>query len=221
MIVLQSTHAQWTYTTLKAKVALYLHRADLTDQIPDFILLAESELNTDAMMRRIITDVPLTLLSGTRLVTLPDRFMEPVDLRLNIANEGPQKPLTCRQQQQNGVYDQLSTRPKYYSISNDSIEFPNLADQDYPLVFRCIQGFELAYTETNVLLDKYPGLYLYGALVQASPYIERDARVAMWRSMYDNLMLKARRQEARSQALVRLVTDTPVSRGPRFNFFSG
>lgn len=40
-----------TYAELQTSVASWLHRADLTSQIPDFITLAESKLNRKLRLR--------------------------------------------------------------------------------------------------------------------------------------------------------------------------
>jgi hypothetical protein len=37
---------------------------------------------------------------------------------------------------------------------------------------------------TNWLLTAAPDVYLYGALMQAAPYLQDDARIAVWASMY-------------------------------------
>jgi hypothetical protein len=42
------------YTDLKATVADYLARTDLTTQIPDFITLAENRLRRDLRLRQMI-----------------------------------------------------------------------------------------------------------------------------------------------------------------------
>lgn len=37
---------------------------------------------------------------------------------------------------------------------------------------------------TNWLLTREPGAYLYGALIEASPYVADDARTVLWATQY-------------------------------------
>jgi hypothetical protein len=38
---------------------------------------------------------------------------------------------------------------------------------------------------TNEILDNHPDIYLYGALVEAEPYLQNDKRIQTWASFYD------------------------------------
>ena len=58
------------------------------------------------------------------------------------------------------------------------------ASYDYVLTyFQSIPALGNAAT-TNWLLTREPSLYLYGALIEASPYIGDDARAATWATQY-------------------------------------
>jgi hypothetical protein len=37
---------------------------------------------------------------------------------------------------------------------------------------------------SNWLLERHPDVYLYGALLQAAPYLRDDERVALWTPLY-------------------------------------
>ena len=39
--------------------------------------------------------------------------------------------------------------------------------------------------QTNWLTDHAPNLLLYGALLEASPFLKNDERIAVWQGMYD------------------------------------
>ena len=39
---------------------------------------------------------------------------------------------------------------------------------------------------TNWLLTSAPDAYLYGALLQAAPYLSDDNRIGVWGSLYEN-----------------------------------
>jgi hypothetical protein len=41
---------------------------------------------------------------------------------------------------------------------------------------------------TNWLLTREPGVYLYGALIEASPYLADDSRVMVWAAQFKTIM---------------------------------
>ena len=63
------------YTDLKATVADYLARSDLTTQIPDFIQLAENRLRRDLRARFMLKVVTTTTTAGDKTVALPSDFL--------------------------------------------------------------------------------------------------------------------------------------------------
>lgn len=199
------------YAELGNSVADWLHRADLATQISDFITLAESEINAELLqMRRTKVDEALTINAGERTVALPSRYIEPISLNLVISGQ-PNTELTYRQPQQLLINADIgaTARPFYWAINGDNIEFPNLSDDTYTLSFRMVKGLDLASTSTNAVLDAYPGLYLYGALLQAAPYLVNDQRMGVIQATYNRILAKAKRAEGRTNALVSLVTDLP------------
>ena len=64
-----------TYTALKASVAAYLARTDLTDQIPDFITFAENRLRRELRIRQMLKTVTATTTAADGTVGLPTDFL--------------------------------------------------------------------------------------------------------------------------------------------------
>lgn len=199
----------------------WLHRSDLAARIPEFITLAESEINTDMRLRLMESDESLTLASGATTVALPARYSEPIRLDVVIAGQD-NRTLTYLTPQQMGIQSTTGSacEPDFWTINGANIQFPAPADQQYTLLFRMLGDFDLATTGTNALLIKYPGMYLYGALLQASIYTVNDERVPGWRSMYESLKDKANRKEARTRTLTTLRHELPGT-GRRNNIYRG
>lgn len=213
--------AAWTYTDLLEAVATWAHRTNLTDQIPDFISLAEDEINTEMRLRLMQVDESLTLASGARTIALPTRYLEPIKLELVISGQdNEQLSYVVPAQMVVNASSDAASQPRYWTINGDTIEFPTLADQAYSINFRMLKGFDIATTLTNALLTSYRGLYLYGALMQAAPYMVNDARIGTWQGMYEKLKAKVAKREGRNQALAKLRTDLPGT-GPGFNILRG
>ncbi len=210
------------YTDLLTSVQDWLHRSGLSAPAADFITLAESELNTDVHTRLMESDESVTLTIATRTIALPARFIEPISLDLVISGQ-QNTSLNYQPIYRLAINAEAgaSCRPRYWSINGSNIEFPNLSDATYSMVFRMVKGFDLANTTTNTLMTSYPGLYLYGSLLQAAPYLKEDQRIATWGAIYDRLLAKVRRKEGRRNALTSLITDHPSAGYRRENIITG
>lgn len=221
-IIVESISSSWDYPQLVATVKDWLHRSDLDSQVPDFITLAEDELNTDLRMRLMEVDQTLILPAGMNTVEIPARYLEPMFLEIVWGDTQENERLTYLSPEQMTLQDStgVAVEPEYWTINGANIEFPEPADQDYTLRFRMLRGFDIANDGTNAVLAKYRGLYLYGALLQAAPYMRDDPRIAVWGSMYTNLLRKANSKEARSKSLTHMVMDDSLIKS-RSNIFRG
>jgi hypothetical protein len=156
-----------SYSELQTTIANYLNRTDLTAPIKDFITLTESKLNRvlrlRAMQKRVSTDTT----AADAFVDLPNDFLETVQF---FVDSNP-----------NHVLDY---------VNPTEIELDNLhpiPDSVYTLkltYFGKIPALSDSNT-TNFLLSNYPQVYLYGALVEAQPYIMNDERLTTWISLYN------------------------------------
>jgi hypothetical protein len=85
-----------TYSELKASVADFLNRTDLTTTIPDFIALAEADINSHFDLRTVESDQALTAVTNSRFIALPAGFREPQNLWINWSyGRGDPWPLSC------------------------------------------------------------------------------------------------------------------------------
>ena len=78
------------YSDLQSTVANYLHRGDLTGQIPDFISLAEARINRKLRLRAMENTASGTTTGQT--ISLPTGFV--AAKRIQIALGGSTVPLT-------------------------------------------------------------------------------------------------------------------------------
>lgn len=51
----------------------------------------------------------------------------------------------------------------------------------------------------NWLIQREPGLYLYGTLLEASPYIQDDSRAAIWVTQYRDILEGMNAQDGRAR----------------------
>lgn len=207
------------YTELKAAVADHLTRSDLTAVIPDLITIGESRLNRKLRLLEMEQTASLSASQDSRVVALPSRFLEALSLRLTASGEEyslVQKDTTDLDR----LIASSSGQPRLYAVSSQ-IEFERPADQAYALTLRYFRRLDLATDETNFLLTAQPDIYLYSALLAATPRIKNDSRIPIWKGFVDEFIREANRQAARTRGKGELTVDAGLSRGRRFNINAG
>jgi len=176
-----------TYSDLKASVADFLNRSDLTSVIPDFVTMAEADLNRSLRVREmsIRTRAPI----DSQYVKLPDDFlgMRNIDLLTD-----PVTPMTYKNLQNLDIHraGDMTGKPIYYSIMQNNIEFAPAPDSgDYTIEIVYYQKVPpLSLNTTNWLLDAHPDAYLYGTLQHSAPYLQADERVGIWAGKYQQII---------------------------------
>lgn len=159
----------WSYSELQAKVAGWLHRDNLTSEIQDAIMLFESELNSRVRHHSMLQLSTLTLPAGDTSKTLPADFLALHTLTFDGNGYGlRQTPLKYLDS-----YDtSLVAYPVYYSVTNGAVEFRPAGVQDYDFKLRYYAAVGLSNSIiTNWLLEKYPHIYLFGALFYMLEFI--------------------------------------------------
>lgn len=161
---------------LKTAVANWLHRADLTSYIPDFISLAEAKLNRRLRLRAMENTTTGT--TGTS-ASLPTGF---IDMRSITATDSATTwPLTYIPPEQIGID---TSAPTEYSIVGDTIYFKGTSSA-YTYTLTYYKGFDAITAGANWLITNAPDVYLYATLLEATPYIQSDPRIAVWQGLLD------------------------------------
>lgn len=175
------------YTELKAAIADWLNRADLTAQIPDFIALAEARFNRNIRTRDMISRQVAT--TSTEFVPVPNDWLETYQLELPpVASGGTKTPLQYISPNEAATYQAASMygQTRYYTIIDGLFELVPKPTTT-PVTLTCVYYARIpALTSTNGsnwLLQKAPDLYLYQSLAAAAPYLNNDERIATWLTM--------------------------------------
>jgi hypothetical protein len=176
-----------SYTGLKAAVADFLNRTDLSDQIPGFIALAEAELRRRIRRKTLRATVTFAAesyqlpadcaqLRSARLVT-GDRYRDlPIDI------------VTIEQLSEYRAQVSQSGRPSKGAVVGSSVLLVPVPDQSYTAeitYFEKVASLSSAVT-SNSLLVEAPDLYLYGALKQAAPFLQHDERIPTWKQFVED-----------------------------------
>lgn len=173
------------YSELQASVASWLNRGDLSASIPDFITLAETQLNTDLEARSMDAKTTLVTVVGTSTVALPTDMLGM--RRLQVLGTYNQ-PLSYRSPDELSIDFAANTsgQPVVFTVIGGDAELAPIPDAVYSLELTYKQRIPaLSVTNTtNWLLTSWPNAYLYASLIAATPFIMNDARLPVWARLY-------------------------------------
>ena len=181
-----------TYAELVSEVTVWLFsRPDIADRVPSFIRMFEAKMNRTLFVRQMEERAGTVIDLGStepEFVTLPGLFQTMRRVRLTSVTGKPRLKFATAAQMDDfrNARDNLSGQPIWFSISGDEMELCPTPDRAYAveMVYRKNippLSATSGYT-TNWLLDFAPDMYLYGALMEAAPYLHEDERIATWAS---------------------------------------
>ena len=209
-----------SYSELKTAISDWLHRTDLTAKIPDFISLAESKINRNLSLPSGEVDAPLVMVPGSRYVALTSDFNTPIALW--IETYLPRRKLIPMIASELPVNTALSSAPQYWAVDGSNLAFDCLADQAYTLTLRYAKNYQLSdIVTTNYILQNYPDIYLYGALLQSTQYTGDMTNVQTYSTMFEAAMSEASRDQNRQKGIAALRTEIMPMRPERFNINRG
>lgn len=173
-----------TYAELKTSIANFLARDDLTDQIPDFIQLAEGRMNRELETREQEKRVTATLTVGDEYIALPTDMREIRQVKLNtspIVNLSYFSPVSLDQS-----YGSNSTgKPRGYSVVGKELKLRPVPDSTYTAEIIYIGNLNsLSDSATTTLFSRSPDLYLYGALTEAYTYLLDEQRSSVYNAKF-------------------------------------
>jgi hypothetical protein len=195
-----------TFQSLQDDIQAYLERGNILDpivyaQLPELINFAERRIARELKVVGFLVAATFTMSANLAVYPKPDRWREMVSLNVGSAPTGtsvrnqvfPRSYEYLRTYWPDDTQTYLSTygvygAPKFYAEYNyQNIIVAPTPDQAYPA--------EMVYYEEPALLDETnntnwitqyaPNLLLYSALLECSPFIKNDARMATWQGLYD------------------------------------
>jgi len=178
--------AYTSYSDLQTSVANYLGRSDLTTVIPDFIRFAETRLARELRTRKMLKSATASMTAGDARVALPTDFLEVRDL---YTQGNPRMPVTYMSPSaftRDARADE-SGLPVFYTVLSAEFQFAPMPDTGYVLeiLYYAQPPVLSGSNSSNVFLANYPDALLYGALLEAEPYLINDARSQTWATLYD------------------------------------
>lgn len=168
------------YSSLQTAVAGYLHRDDLTANIPDFISLAEARLNRRLRIRAM--EQRASGASSAGLIALPTGYREARSL--HIAQGGTYRSIDYVTPERAGLYNDSGYTTAFTIVGSNIELLPTpTQDVDYRLVY--YKSLDALSGTANWLILNAPDIYLYATLLEATPFLKADARMGVWQTMLE------------------------------------
>ena len=195
-----------TFQSLQSDLQSYLERGTVLDpvvfaQLPEIINFAERRISRELKVLGFIQAATFTLQAGLAVYPKPDRWRQIVSINVGQAATGnsvrshvyPRSYEYIREywpddtQTWTTVYGTPSP-PKFYADYNyQNILLAPTPDAAYPaeIVYYEEPALLDATNNTNWITQYAPNLLLYSALLECSPFLKSDDRIAVWQSLYD------------------------------------
>ena len=194
------------YESLKASIAAFLHRTDLTSMIPEFIADAETRIYNELRIRSMEAAFNATTSGGT--VALPTGFLQWIYL---YADTDPLSKLQRKDVEWIVTNYQGSTGvPKFFARNGDNLMFGPEPSSDTALIGRYYKRLDALSDSntTNWFITNAPDLIRYGALCEAAPYMQDDERIAVWEGKYQTAKNRVERTDKRETGSGSLLSAT-------------
>jgi hypothetical protein len=188
------------YSDLKTSVANYLARTDLTDQIPDFIRLAEYRMRREVRIRQMLKSATTATVSGDATVEMPTDFLEARDF---VVVGNPTQPLSYVSPSalSRNAISSTTGKPTEYTILASEFQLSPVPSSVYTLQVLYYAAPTLLSDEnaSNVFMANVPDMLLYASLIEAEPYLMNDARLQTWIAMYERASVSVTKSDESGQ----------------------
>lgn len=211
-----------TYTELQASLTRLSLRSDQADNWPDFIALAEAQMERELRVRPMLLRADATI--DEEFDAFPDDMIEPVSFILQTdpvwqldyiapENINQQKfSATVLRSECASLFGSDPAPPKYYTVVGPQFQFFPAPEASYTGELTYYQRLPpLVNNAQNWLLYRHPDAYLYGALVQYGLAFG-DERLGDWTSAYTSAIEAVRKAYPTPTNKTKLRTDLPRRR---------
>jgi hypothetical protein len=182
-----------SYSTLLTAVGDYLARGDLTTFTPNFVQNCEERFYRDSENWASWMESALSVSIASGLAAVPANYLGLRVAYISGQYNQPLKRITLEQMYSRFPRSSTTGVPTFMTRNGANFEFgPIPADGSTlvgtyyakPTVLRSYATGG-ADAVAHFLIVNAPDLLLYGALLEAEPFLKNDARVAMWKGAYD------------------------------------
>jgi len=194
-----------TYSDLKTSVATWIKRSDLTAIIPDFISLAEARINRELRTRNMVTRTQNTAVDS-EFVTLPTDFGGARSARLTTTTPNDFLAFLTPEQMTDYKAQNPTGDLSAYSVVGGEFWFlpaPTDAVTVELIYYAKVPALTDSAT-TNWLMTNHPDVYLWGALMEATVFLEDDEQTQKYAALFAAGLDDVRRNSVSDSAAARL-----------------
>jgi hypothetical protein len=180
------------YSSLKTAIADWLNRADLDQQIPDFIALAESTLSDVLRSSFMVTSSSVAITAGK--ATLPTTALEIVYAQVASSPNEPLEQVTPQQLLMlRRARTKAAANPRFFAVVGRELLVTPSPSSATSLDLNYYEKIPALSTgsPTNWLLTEAPHVYLYTSLLHATPFLMDDARYAVFQNTVSQQVMSA------------------------------
>ena len=177
-----------TYADLQSAVASWLHRDDLTAQIPDFIRLAEADMQVRAKLSQWETEASVSLTNGSG--ALPPDVAQVISVKY-----GSQSYTISHMAGE--AFDNVSAlngsgEPEFYTIRGSNLLVTPTATGTATVKYTARFTPLSTVATSNSLLALFPDAYLNGALMHASSWLHDAEAVTKYAAFFESSMKRVK-----------------------------
>lgn len=180
------------YTSLQTAVTDYLARSDLSGWVPNFIQNFEERFYRDPenYARWMESSLSITNDATTGLAAVPTDYLRLKNAYLSGQLQPPLIRVSLEQLYSRYPRGGTASIPQYISRDGSNFVFGPVPSGSYttigtyyakPVLLRNFSSDAAAHW----LVVNAPDLLLYGALLEAEPFLKNDQRVPLWKSAFD------------------------------------
>lgn len=170
-----------TYATLKADIATWARRSDLTSAIPSFVSLAEMEIyRTHATPLRVLEmEEEVTLTVTSQVATLPADFLDARYIKLDNSSKTTIFYIPP---------DAWTPSCGKFTIVASEVRLPTGLTGNLKLVYFAQPEKLSSDADTNDVLENYYGAYLSASLKYAAAYVKDANAVSFYQAQLDTFL---------------------------------
>lgn len=189
-----------TYDDLVKAVISWSHRKDILTLIPQFIQMAEYEMFNNAQTQLMIRETETISTASTtgRFLELPPNFEKARSVQL-VTGQGYvqvkfQTPTELLRQPTVGM-------PRFFSVVGNELEFEREPDSEYTIEVQYYKKPDPITEEnqTNVVLDDYSSIYLFGTLAQVYLWSQDTEEAAVYTGKFQDAIKGANKADNKAR----------------------
>ena len=184
-----------TYTNLKALIATWAKRTDLTALIPGFIQQAESRIGRALRVRQMETALADSAISSGYEVALPSDFLSlkavwPTAYPATVIKPQPLSAVLAQGVRWSGV-------PSMVAVTSSALRFDGVGAVS-GVYFGSIPALSDA-APSNWLLAAHPDAYLFASLAELCTYTQNGEEAAIWAARSDQVIKEIQQADMRDR----------------------